>query len=110
MAPQIVNVPSTTIDLETGDENESKKNTGPDEISAIDDKKDDQIPAYQQDAFGNEEFAEVKYKVLKWWYALRLHQPLDCHRHSDPTWTSQLTCSFCTTGNAGYSWSPKPSP
>lgn len=22
-----------------------------------------------QDAFGNEEFAEVKYKVLKWWYA-----------------------------------------
>ncbi|KAJ5591861.1 Amino acid transporter transmembrane [Penicillium hispanicum] len=24
-------------------------------------------PPYQQDAFGNEESAEVKYKVLKWW-------------------------------------------
>ncbi|BCR90719.1 neutral amino acid permease [Aspergillus chevalieri] len=67
MAPQIVDAPPTTVDLETGHESESKKNTGPDEISAIDEKKDDQIPAYQQDAFGNEEFAEVKYKVLKWW-------------------------------------------
>lgn len=24
-------------------------------------------PAYTQDAFGNEEYAEVKYKVLRWW-------------------------------------------
>lgn len=24
-------------------------------------------PPYKQDAFGDEEFAEVKYKVLKWW-------------------------------------------
>lgn len=24
-------------------------------------------PSYKQDAFGDEEFAEVKYKVLKWW-------------------------------------------
>ncbi|KAJ6172157.1 Amino acid transporter transmembrane [Penicillium chermesinum] len=24
-------------------------------------------PSYNEDAFGNEEFAEVKYKVLKWW-------------------------------------------
>lgn len=23
-----------------------------------------------QDAFGDEEFAEVKYKVLKWWYVI----------------------------------------
>lgn len=30
------------------------------------DEKQDVIPPYQ-DAFGNEEFAEVKYKVLKWW-------------------------------------------
>lgn len=22
----------------------------------------------KQDAFGNEEFAEVKYKIMKWWY------------------------------------------
>ncbi len=26
------------------------------------------IPEYKQDAFGNEEFAEVKYKIMKWWY------------------------------------------
>lgn len=28
------------------------------------------VPPYRQDAFGDEEFAEVKYKVLKWWYVL----------------------------------------
>jgi hypothetical protein len=28
------------------------------------------VPKYRQDAFGDEEFAEVKYKVLKWWYVL----------------------------------------
>lgn len=32
------------------------------------DEKANITPAYQQDAFGDEEFAEVKYKVLKWWY------------------------------------------
>lgn len=26
------------------------------------------VPKVRQDAFGDEEFAEVKYKVLKWWY------------------------------------------
>lgn len=25
------------------------------------------------DAFGNEEYAEIKYKTLKWWYVLALH-------------------------------------
>ena len=27
-------------------------------------------PPYMQDAFGDEESADVKYKVLKWWYVL----------------------------------------
>lgn len=27
-------------------------------------------PLECQDAFGDEEFAEVKYKVLSWWYVL----------------------------------------
>ncbi|KAJ5899905.1 hypothetical protein N7495_004649 [Penicillium taxi] len=31
----------------------------------IDEKLD--VPQYKQDAFGDEEFAEVKYKVLRWW-------------------------------------------
>jgi hypothetical protein len=32
------------------------------------DEKSNTTPQYKQDAFGDEEFAEVKYKVLKWWY------------------------------------------
>ena len=35
---------------------------------AIDSEKSLEIPQNRQDAFGDEEFAEVKYKVLKWWY------------------------------------------
>lgn len=29
-----------------------------------------------QDAFGNEEYAEIKYKTLKWWYVLELQLAL----------------------------------
>lgn len=29
------------------------------------------VDPYPQDAFGNEEHAEVQYKVLTWWYALK---------------------------------------
>lgn len=29
----------------------------------------------RQDAFGNEENAEIKYKVLKWWYVLSACDP-----------------------------------
>jgi len=28
-----------------------------------------------QDAFGNEEFAEIKYKTLTWWYVFNLNLP-----------------------------------
>ncbi|KAJ5719860.1 Amino acid transporter transmembrane [Penicillium malachiteum] len=38
-----------------------------DQVNLEADEKQDIAPAYKQDAFGNEEFAEVKYKVLKWW-------------------------------------------
>ncbi|KAL4883746.1 transmembrane amino acid transporter protein-domain-containing protein [Aspergillus karnatakaensis] len=37
-----------------------------DEASFGNDEKKE-TPPYAQDAFGDEEFAEVKYKVLKWW-------------------------------------------
>lgn len=30
-------------------------------------EKPDPSPSQRQDAFGDEEHAEVKYKVLKWW-------------------------------------------
>jgi hypothetical protein len=35
-------------------------------LTGIEDEKKGE--AERQDAFGDEEFAEVKYKVLKWWY------------------------------------------
>lgn len=57
-------VSPTPIDLEHGHE---QKNTTSDQILAsTDEKKEDPTPAYE-DAFGNEEFAEVKYKTLEWW-------------------------------------------
>ena len=34
---------------------------------AVDEQKAESVP-YRQDVFGDEEHAEVKYKVLKWWY------------------------------------------
>ncbi|KAJ5675075.1 Amino acid transporter transmembrane [Penicillium maclennaniae] len=40
-------------------------NYDPDDLER--DEKTNTTPAYKQDAFGDEEFAEVKYKVLKWW-------------------------------------------
>lgn len=64
MSPHIVDAPPTTIDLEHGHENEQK--TTSDQVFAMDEKKKDPTPVYE-DPFGNEEFAEVKYKTLKWW-------------------------------------------
>ncbi|KAL4872265.1 hypothetical protein BDV12DRAFT_162614 [Aspergillus spectabilis] len=43
------------------------KDSAADEASYGGDEKKDVTPPYMQDAFGDEEFAEVKYKVLKWW-------------------------------------------
>lgn len=37
----------------------------------MDQKKEEPMPPVRQDAFGDEEFAEVKYKVLKWWSVSR---------------------------------------
>lgn len=44
-----------------------------DPIDLESDEKSNITPADKQDAFGNEEFAEVKYKVLKWWYVLNMN-------------------------------------
>ncbi|KAJ5682504.1 Amino acid transporter transmembrane [Penicillium macrosclerotiorum] len=38
-----------------------------DQVNFEVDEKQGIIPPYEQDAFGNEDSAEVKYKVLKWW-------------------------------------------
>ncbi|KAJ5124846.1 Amino acid transporter transmembrane [Penicillium bovifimosum] len=54
---------SSPADSEAG----SRKNahSGPGSMSDL--EKVDVAPRFRQDAFGDEEFAEVKYKVLKWW-------------------------------------------
>lgn len=52
-----------------------------DSESGYNEKKilEDQSPQYQ-DAFGNEEGAEVKYKTMKWWYvhAMKQQPPRIC--------------------------------
>lgn len=64
--PQIVDIEPTATESE---------HALPDtEVGEI--EKPDLTPQ-RQDAFGDEEFAEVKYKVLKWWYESRPFLPLN---------------------------------
>ena len=62
---QTVNI-APTVNLETGQEEKSKTE---DTYAGIDVQKAETTP-YRQDAFGDEEHAEVKYKILKWWYEI----------------------------------------
>lgn len=39
----------------------------PQHRESIEDYEKTEVAPHREDAFGNEEFAEVKYKVLKWW-------------------------------------------
>ena len=55
-----------TVNLETGQEGKPKKE---DTYAGIDFQKAETSP-YRQDEFGDEEHAEVKYKILKWWYGM----------------------------------------
>lgn len=68
MNSHIEDSPSATAGLEIGSR---EKNEVEQDGSENGNKKVDGTPQYQQDAFGDEEFAEVKYKVLKWWYVGR---------------------------------------
>lgn len=66
--PQVVDLPiSPSYDLE-GAYGQNSKAIAEEQSSLATDyeKKPDPAPRYQ-DAFGDEENAEVKYKVLKWW-------------------------------------------
>jgi hypothetical protein len=58
---------SSSVDSETGSR-EKSTHSSPELMS--DPEKLDVVPQFRQDAFGDEEFAEVKYKVLKWWYVI----------------------------------------
>ncbi|KAL4888173.1 transmembrane amino acid transporter protein-domain-containing protein [Aspergillus ambiguus] len=56
----------TPVDYDT-EFPQHEKNTPADEESYSMDEKKEQTPPYAEDVFGDEENAEVKYKVLKWW-------------------------------------------
>lgn len=61
---------NTEIRPTTNREAEEEEKPAADEASnGIDVQKAETVP-YPQDVFGDEEGAEVKYKVLKWWYGL----------------------------------------
>lgn len=57
---------SSSADLEVGFKEKSLDLNQTDLDADL--QKPDFVPQYRQDAFGDEENAEVKYKVLKWWY------------------------------------------
>ncbi|PYI03903.1 hypothetical protein BO78DRAFT_471677 [Aspergillus sclerotiicarbonarius CBS 121057] len=60
---EVHSAPPAAVDLETL---QGKEGAAEHSSLAMDEKKD-LAPPDQQDPFGDEEFAEVKYKVLKWW-------------------------------------------
>jgi hypothetical protein len=62
MTPQIVDAPPYTMNVEEGHEDKGRP---ADQASLDVEKKMDPPPA--MDAFGDEEFAEVKYKTMNWW-------------------------------------------
>lgn len=70
MSPQIVDLDSSTIHVDT-DHGSLHHGVGQEPVGA-DEKKGEITSPSRQDAFGDEEFAEVKYKVLKWWYVCAL--------------------------------------
>ncbi|KAG2416113.1 hypothetical protein HFD88_007305 [Aspergillus terreus] len=65
MSPQIVDLDSSTIHVDTN--HGSLHHAVGQEPVGADEKKGEIMSPPRQDAFGDEEFAEVKYKVLKWW-------------------------------------------
>ena len=96
MASQITNGPPTTSEQE--DSQEYKKDS--EQVITTDEEHESFNPTCQQDAFGDEEFADVKYKILEWWWVSQtiaiLNQDQD----------QRLTNVFIPfhPGNAGYSW------
>jgi hypothetical protein len=76
---------------------DAESQTQPQKPEDMDQKKEEPMPPVRQDAFGDEEFAEVKYKVLKWWCVFRSFAHMPRSR-----WL--LTSS---TGKEDCSWLPR---
>ena len=68
----------TSDPLATSEEEDGQKYNKADSEQIITTKEEHDNPnaTCQQDAFGNEEFAEVKYKILEWWWVFQ-----HCHNH-----------------------------
>ena len=90
-----MDIPQTTMDPTT---EHFQGPTVAEQASNID-KKDDPMPQ-RQDAFGDEEFAEVKYKVLKWWYVTLILASFPCYS------SCRLTGSL--EGKVVCLWLPRP--
>jgi hypothetical protein len=76
---------------------DTESQTPPQKPMGMDQKKEEPMSPVRQDAFGDEEFAEVKYKVLKWWCVFRFSAHM-------PTRRWLLTSS---TGKEDCSWLPR---
>ena len=63
-----MHVPAEAVDVE----NARQRSMDVPAVEFEPENKVNDIPEYKQDAFGNEEFAEVKYKIMKWWYVLTI--------------------------------------
>ena len=92
----MANSPIETIPDETPIESNHEKRTEDD--NAVDETQKADVLPYPQDAFGNEELAEVRYKTLKWWYDIYSIQ-------GQKKYTDQTLVS----GNVLSSWLQKPS-
>lgn len=68
MGPQNPDSTAVNVDLEPGHDERKPQSIEGSEDHIEKKALDDAPPAYQDDPFGDEEFAEVKYRTLSWWY------------------------------------------
>lgn len=83
---------SPTTQLEAGTEKPEDKNKDQGSM------RDANATPYRQDAFGNEESAEVRYKTLEWWYGLANTPP------PSPNDDVHSLIISLLPGNAACSW------
>lgn len=84
------------------DTNDIHEKTMPENHGSHEEAQKGQVDPYPQDAFGNEEHAEVRYKVLTWWYAV-INESYQQH-------PLKHTLVTDISGNVPSSWWPRPSP
>lgn len=81
-------VNTTIASEEMGSSPEEKQPAG-DQDTAEGEQEAGVLP-YLEDAFGDEEHAEVKYKVLKWWYDKLFQEDSRLMEKTDPLLTPTL--------------------